>query len=68
MEERLQKLQQISSMKKGRKNSEDQNMSQYDHMSSNTKETYQDGGSSMINYREMDQMGNSGIGFAKQIP
>ena len=55
-------------MKKGRKNSEDQNMSQYDQMSSNTKETYQDGGSSMINYREMDQMGNSGMGFAKQIP
>jgi hypothetical protein len=44
----------MSSMKSAKKNTEDHNMSYYDQMSSNTKETYQDGGSSMINYREMD--------------
>ena len=48
-------------------NQPEDNHSYYDNMSLNTKNTNEDTGS-LINYREMDGMGNSGMGFNKQIP
>lgn len=65
MEERLQRLKEKTLMSQSAyQNQPEDNPSYYDNMSQNTKNTNEDTGS-LINYREMDGMGNSGMGFNK---